>query len=106
MSELLDSYDFNQLMADADELIKRIEADTIKDLKEEYRLKLEKHAQHLKKLRRKKHPRSTTVPKACTRRFKKSPRPWENWPSTLPDGRKIKGVYSGDASRTQAFSSA
>jgi DNA-binding transcriptional regulator YiaG len=51
MSELLDSKDFKQLMAEADELVKRIEGDTIKDLKEEHRLKLEKHAQHLKKLK-------------------------------------------------------
>ena len=51
MSEYLESKDIEQLMAEADELVKRIEADAIKNLEEEHRLKLEEHAQHLKKLK-------------------------------------------------------
>jgi protein-tyrosine-phosphatase len=51
MSEYLESEDIEQVMAEADELVKRIEADAIKNLEEEHRLKLEKHAQHLKKLK-------------------------------------------------------
>lgn len=45
------SKDIKQLMAEADELVKRIDADAIKDLKEEHRLQVEKHAQHLKKIK-------------------------------------------------------
>lgn len=51
MSEYLESKDIRQLMAEADELVKRIDADTIKNLKEEHRLQVEIHAQHLKKIK-------------------------------------------------------
>ncbi|MBR9988060.1 MAG: hypothetical protein KFF68_19320 [Desulfosarcina sp.] len=51
MSEYLESKDIEQLMAEADELVQRINADTLKELKEEHRLQVEKHAQHLKKIK-------------------------------------------------------
>ncbi len=51
MSEYLESKDIKQLMAEADELMKRIDADAIKNLKEEHRLKVETNAQHLKKIK-------------------------------------------------------
>ena len=51
ISEYLESKDIKQLMAEADELVKRIDTDAIKDLKEEHRLQVEKHAQHLKKIK-------------------------------------------------------
>jgi septum formation inhibitor MinC len=51
MSEYLESKDIKQLMAEADELVKRIDADAIKDLKEEHRLKVEKHTQQLKRIK-------------------------------------------------------
>lgn len=51
MIEYLESKDIKQLMAEADELVKRIDADAIKDLKEEHRLQVEKHAQSLKRIR-------------------------------------------------------
>lgn len=51
MSEYLESKDIEQLMAEADELVQRIDANAIKDLKEEHRLQVEKHAQHLKRIK-------------------------------------------------------
>jgi predicted RecB family nuclease len=51
MSDSLESKDIEQLMADADELVKRIDADAIKNMKEEHRLQVEIHAQHLKKIK-------------------------------------------------------
>jgi len=51
MSEYLESNDIKQLMAEADELVKRIDADAIKDLEEGHRLQVEKHAQHLKRIK-------------------------------------------------------
>jgi hypothetical protein len=51
MSEYLESNDIKQLMAEADELVKRIDADAIKDLEEEHRLLVEKHTQHLKRIK-------------------------------------------------------
>ena len=51
MSEYLESKDVKQLMAEADELVKRIDADAIKDMKAEHRLQVEIHAQHLKKIK-------------------------------------------------------
>jgi hypothetical protein len=41
----------DQLLVDADELIKQIDSHAIKDMEEEHRLQFEKHAQSLKKLR-------------------------------------------------------
>ncbi len=43
--------DIDQLLAEADELIKQINSNAIKDMEEEHRLQFEKHAQSLKKLR-------------------------------------------------------
>ena len=51
MPEYLESKDINQLMAEADELVKRIDADAVKDMKEEHRLQVEIHAQHLEKIK-------------------------------------------------------
>jgi len=51
MSEYLESKDIKQLMAEADELVKRIDADAIKNMEEEHRLQVELHAQHLKKIK-------------------------------------------------------
>ena len=51
MSEYLESKDIRKLMAEADELVKRIDADAVKDMKEEHRLQVEIHAQHLKKIK-------------------------------------------------------
>ena len=51
MPEYLESKDIKQLMTEADELVKRIDADAVKNLKEEHRLQVEIHAQHLKKIK-------------------------------------------------------
>ncbi|WP_372683698.1 hypothetical protein [Desulfosarcina sp.] len=51
MSEYLESKDIKQLMAEADKLVKRIDADAVKNMKEEHRLQVEIHAQHLKKIK-------------------------------------------------------
>ena len=51
MSEYLESRDIEQLMTEADELVKRIDADAIINLEEEHRLRVEIHAQHLKKIK-------------------------------------------------------
>ena len=48
MPEYLNSKDVKQLMAEADDLIGRIDAETIKNVKKEHRLQFEIHAQHLK----------------------------------------------------------
>ena len=45
--------DIDQLLAEADELIRQINSDAIKDIEEEHRIPFEKHAQSLKKLRSK-----------------------------------------------------
>jgi len=43
--------DIDQVLAEADELIKQINSNAIKDMEEEHRIQFEKHAQSLKKLR-------------------------------------------------------
>lgn len=43
--------DIDQLLAEADELIKQINSDAITDMQEEHRIQFERHAQSLKKLR-------------------------------------------------------
>ena len=43
--------DIEKLLAEADELIQRINSNTIKDMEEEHRIQFEKHAQRLKRLR-------------------------------------------------------
>ena len=40
-----------QLLAEADELIRQINSDAINDMQEEHRLQFEKHAQNLKKIK-------------------------------------------------------
>ena len=40
-----------QLLAEADELIRQINSDAINNIQEEYRLQFEKHAQSLKKIK-------------------------------------------------------
>ena len=40
-----------ELLADADELIRQINSDAVRDLKEEHRLEFEKHAQNFKKIK-------------------------------------------------------
>jgi hypothetical protein len=43
--------DIDRLLAEADELIKQINSDAIRDMEEEHRIQFETHAQSLKKLR-------------------------------------------------------
>jgi uncharacterized membrane-anchored protein len=45
------SKDIDRVLAEADELIKQINSNAIKDMEEEHRTHFEKHAQSLKKLR-------------------------------------------------------
>ena len=51
MPKNLESKTFEQLLADAEELIQQINSDAIKDMKEEHRIQFEKHAQNLKKIK-------------------------------------------------------
>jgi predicted RecB family nuclease len=51
MSENRTSKSIDELLAEADELVQRINAGTLKDLKEEHRLQVDIHAQHLKKIK-------------------------------------------------------
>jgi len=51
MKENLKSKSIEQLLAEADELVKRLDGDAAKNLKEEHRLQVEKHAQHLKRIK-------------------------------------------------------
>ncbi len=51
MPKNLESKNIDQLMAEADELIQRINSDGIKDMEEEHRVQFEKHAQNLKKIK-------------------------------------------------------
>ncbi len=51
MLKSLESKNIDQLLAEADELIQQINSDAIKDLQEEHRLRFEKHAQNLKKIK-------------------------------------------------------
>jgi len=51
MSKTLESRNIEQLLAEADELIRQINPDAIDDLQEEHRLQFEKHAQNLKKIK-------------------------------------------------------
>jgi hypothetical protein len=43
--------DIEQLLTEADALINQIESDAIRDLEEEHRIQIERHAQSLKRLR-------------------------------------------------------
>lgn len=51
MSEKKKSANIDQLMAEADELIRQINSDVINDMKEKDRLKFEKHAQNFKNIK-------------------------------------------------------
>ena len=51
MPKNLESENIAQLLAEAEELIQQIESDASKDIKEEHRLQVEKHAQNLKKIK-------------------------------------------------------
>ena len=53
MPKNLESKNIEQLLAEADELIRQINSDAIKEMKEEHRLQFEKHAQNLKKIKSK-----------------------------------------------------
>jgi hypothetical protein len=53
MSKTLESKSIEQLLAEADELIRQINADAINDVQEEHRLQFEKHAQRLEKIKSK-----------------------------------------------------
>ncbi|MFH2043658.1 MAG: hypothetical protein ABIK92_00755 [Pseudomonadota bacterium] len=55
MTTNLKAKSIEQLMAEADELIKKINSDHIKDLKEEHRIQFETHAQKFHELKSKVH---------------------------------------------------
>ena len=51
MSKTFESKSIEQLLAEADELIRQINTDVIKDMQAEHRLQFEKHAQNFKKIK-------------------------------------------------------
>ena len=51
MPKNLESKNIEQLLAEADELIRQINSDAVKDMEEEHRIQFEKHAQNLKKIK-------------------------------------------------------
>lgn len=51
MSKNLDSGNFEQLMAEADELVGKINSEALKDMEEDHRIQFEKHAQNLEKIK-------------------------------------------------------
>ena len=51
MAKNLEPKNIEQLLAEADELIRQINSDAIKDIEEEHRIQVEKHAQNLKKIK-------------------------------------------------------
>ena len=53
MKENVDSAKIQQLLAEADELIQKINSDFIKDMKEERLIEFEQHTQNLKKIKSK-----------------------------------------------------
>jgi len=55
MPKNLKSKNIEQLMAEADELIRQMNSDAIKDMEEEHRIQFEKHAQNLKKIKSEVH---------------------------------------------------
>jgi ElaB/YqjD/DUF883 family membrane-anchored ribosome-binding protein len=69
--------DIEQLMAEADELIRQINSDVHQRNEEEHRLQFEIHAQNLKKSNpkfrarsdKKKHRKQAPAPRACMKRF-------------------------------------
>jgi uncharacterized protein YoxC len=50
MHKNIESKSIEQLMAEADELIKKIDSVVYKDLQEKHRIELEKHTQNLKQI--------------------------------------------------------
>ena len=58
MAKNLEPKNIVQLLAEADELIRQINSDAIKDMKEEHRIQFEKHAQNLKKIKSEIHGES------------------------------------------------
>ncbi|MBW2489882.1 MAG: hypothetical protein JRE65_01865 [Deltaproteobacteria bacterium] len=55
MPKNLEPKNIDQLLAEADELIRQINSDAINDMKEEHRIQVEKHAQNLKKIKSEVH---------------------------------------------------
>jgi hypothetical protein len=55
MPKNLESKSIDQLLAEADELIRQINSDAIKDMEEEHRIQFEIHAQNLKKIKSEVH---------------------------------------------------
>lgn len=55
MKKNLKSKNIDQLLAEADDLIRQINTDTIKHMKEEHRLEFEAQAQNLKKIKSEVH---------------------------------------------------
>ena len=55
MEKNLESKDIEQLLAEADELIRQINSDAIKDMEEEHRIQFEKHFQNFKKIKSEVH---------------------------------------------------
>ena len=53
MSKTFESKSIEQLLAEADELIRQINSDAIKDMQAEHRLQFEKHAQSFQKIKSK-----------------------------------------------------
>jgi hypothetical protein len=51
MKKNLESKSIEQLLAEAEELIRQINTDAIKDMKDEHRLQFEKHAQNFKQIK-------------------------------------------------------
>ncbi len=60
MNATFKSNDIDRLLAEADELIKQIHSDAIRDMEEEHRIQFEMHAQSLKKLRAEAQERTAT----------------------------------------------
>lgn len=55
MNKNIDSMNIEQLLVEAEELIQRINSDTIKDMNEGHRMEFEMHAQNLKKIKSEVH---------------------------------------------------
>jgi vacuolar-type H+-ATPase subunit H len=51
MTKILESKSIEELMAEADELMRQIHSDAINDMEEEHRLEFEKHAQNFKRIK-------------------------------------------------------
>ncbi|QTA81844.1 Uncharacterized protein dnl_41950 [Desulfonema limicola] len=51
MKKNLDTKTFEQLMAEADELIQQLNSDVIKEMEEEHRIQFEHHTQRLEKIK-------------------------------------------------------